>query len=160
MIHRTLRLNAPFVLEGMPCDVVPCHETKQQISHKIKPKDREISSVRFPDFVWASNDLVCSQQQYKSFIINVVMIIGNIPKHTVAPYTVAGYFCGLSKVFEYLYNVSLISTVFYYILPKSLCVFSSHLLLFWWKQMLWTLGTIPVTEGFYCEISTRSVDPN
>lgn len=57
---------------------------------------------------------VCLQQQYESFKINVVMIIGDIPKHTVAPYTVAGTFLGPQRFLslfsfsdvksDYLYN--------------------------------------------------------
>lgn len=55
------------------------------------------------------SDLFVSRNM-KSFQINVViMIIGNIPKHTVAPYTVAGTFFGgacLSSLMWslYLYN--------------------------------------------------------
>ena len=102
----------------MSCDVVPCHETKQQISHKIKPNDREIPSVRFPDFVRVSNDLVCSQQQYKSFKINVVMIIGNIPKQTVAPYTVAGALKGFSVFIQHLSNFN---RILLYFTKKPVC---------------------------------------
>lgn len=60
-----------------------CHETNQKIPHKIKPNDRETSSA-------AALRLVCFPNNMK---VNVVMIIGNIPKHTVAPYTVveSGY---------------------------------------------------------------------
>lgn len=65
-----------------------CHETNQKIPHKFKPNEREKSSAE-------ALRLVCFPQQHESFQINVViMIIGNIPKHTVAPYTVAGTFFG------------------------------------------------------------------
>lgn len=58
-----------------------CHETNQKIPHKFKPNEREKSSAE--------------ALRLKSFQINVaIMIIGNIPKHTVAPYTVAGTFFG------------------------------------------------------------------
>lgn len=70
----------------MSCDPFMCHETNQKIPHKFKPNEREKSSVEALRLV--------SRKKHESFQINVVMIIGNIPKHTVAPYTVAGTFSG------------------------------------------------------------------
>lgn len=66
------------------------HETNQRNRHKIKPNEREKSSVRGP------GTCLFPATTRKTFQINAVTVTGTIPKHAGAPYTVAGTFLSLS----------------------------------------------------------------